>query len=397
MLQPKATIFGAVLAAVLFTAKVSSQVYVPAYGAVVEQCSAANILQNLTEFQALGVKFRGTTAQANALTWLKNKYLSYGYTAAQLVEDTYSYSGSSCKNLIVTKTGTLYPNIFVIVDGHYDTVVGPGTNDNGSGTAVILEMARLLQSIPTEYSVRFINFSGEEDGLMGSQHYVSSVVNGTTPKMNIRLVFNLDEVGGVAGETNDSIMCERDLSSPTSNNAQSSTMTTQLMNCVELYSPLNAILSYAYASDYMPFQSNNEIITGFYEANESPYPHSVNDVLSNMDPEYVHNVAKAAIGATMHFAVACTTCSLGNEEFSARSFDIFPNPAQTSVTIVSPAMAGQNYSYELINMLGSVVRKGVFTEAVETENIDISGITTGIYSLRLRSDGNIFTKKLIIQ
>lgn len=395
MFRFQAFLFTAMFAVVI-SGNSSAQVYVPAYGAVVSQCSAANILQDLTEFQALGVKYRGTAAQANALTWLKNKYLSYGYTADQLVEDTYSYSGSTCKNLIVTKIGTVYPDVFVIVDGHYDTVVGPGTNDNGSGTAVILEMARLLQSIPTEYSVKFINFSGEEDGLLGSQHYVSSVVNATTPKMNIRLLFNIDEVGGVAGETNNSIMCERDLSSPGSNNAQSNTMTNELMTCVDLYSTLNPILSYAYASDYMPFQSNGEIITGFYEANESPYPHSANDVLSNMDPAYVFEVAKAAIGATMHFAVACTTCSLSNADYPRPSFNIFPNPAENRVTIDCADLVGEDYSYELVNMLGSVVRKGNFLQAVRSEEVDISGLRGGVYSICLSSNGKTFTKKLVI-
>ncbi|MFN7331581.1 MAG: leucyl aminopeptidase, partial [Flavobacterium sp.] len=66
---------------------------------------------NLTEFEGLGVKRRGTAALQNTLDWLKSKYLSYGYTANQLQEFSYTYSGSSavCKNLVVTKIGTTYP------------------------------------------------------------------------------------------------------------------------------------------------------------------------------------------------------------------------------------------------------------------------------------------------
>jgi hypothetical protein len=91
---------------------------------VVNQCSQSNITTNLTQFEALGVKRRGTTSLQNTLDWLKNKYSSYGYTAAQMEEDSYTYSGSSavCKNLIVTKVGTTFPNIFVIVCGHYDYI-----------------------------------------------------------------------------------------------------------------------------------------------------------------------------------------------------------------------------------------------------------------------------------
>ena len=76
--------------------------------------------------------------------------------------------------------------------------------------ACILEMARVMQNVPTDYSVKFINFTGEEEGLNGSQHFVDAVVNATNPKMDIKLVFNIDEVGGVAGLTNNTITCERD-------------------------------------------------------------------------------------------------------------------------------------------------------------------------------------------
>ena len=244
-----------------------SQVFIQAYADRVNQCSQTNISSNLAEFEALGVKRRGTTALQNTLNWLKAEYLSYGYTASQMTENLYSNNGFTCKNLILTKVGTLYPNTFVIVCGHYDSIIGTGTNDNGSGTVAILEIARLLQNIPTEYSLKFINFSGEEDGLRGSQHYVTSVVNGTTPKMDIRVVFNLDEVGGVAGLTNNTITCERDTGNPTVNNAASNIKTQELITCTQLYSPLNTFLASAYASDYMTFEENSEVITGFFEKN----------------------------------------------------------------------------------------------------------------------------------
>jgi len=225
----------------IFTSS-NGQTFIQAYANVVNQCSQTNITNDLTEFEALGMKRRGTTALQNTLDWLKSKYASYGYTTNQIQEDAYTYSGSTAtvKNLVVTKVGTVYPDTYVIVCGHYDSIGGTGTNDNGSGVACILETARLLAAVPMEYSIKFINFSGEEDGLYGSQHYVTDIVNSTTPKMNIRLVFNLDEVGGVAGAVNNTITCERDMSSnPSTNNATSSTMTTQLMNCVTLYSPLS--------------------------------------------------------------------------------------------------------------------------------------------------------------
>ena len=76
----------------------------------------------LTEFASFGVKSTGSTNNNNAFNWLKNKYISFGYDASQISENAFTYGGNTTKNLILTKTGTLYPNTFVIVCGHYDTI-----------------------------------------------------------------------------------------------------------------------------------------------------------------------------------------------------------------------------------------------------------------------------------
>ena len=55
----------------LLTYSSFAQQYVPFYGSVVDQVSSTNILNNLTEFENLGVKRRGTTALQNTLDWLK--------------------------------------------------------------------------------------------------------------------------------------------------------------------------------------------------------------------------------------------------------------------------------------------------------------------------------------
>lgn len=385
----------ALLILVLVTNFSFSQTYIQRYADIVNQTSQTNVTTNLTEFEALGVKRRGTAALENTYNWLRDKYLSYGYSAGQLQEDIFTNAGNTCKNLIVTKVGTLYPNTYVIVCGHYDSITGTGTNDNGSGVATILEIARLLQYVPTEYSIKFINFSGEEDGLIGSQHYVSTVVNGTTPKMDIRLVFNIDEVGGVAGMTNNSITCERDTGSPTSNNAASNTMTNQLITCVGLYSPLNTVLSYAYASDYMPFEDNNEVITGFYETNESTRPHTSNDLLIYMDPVYNYNVAKAATGAVLHFAIASTT--LGETTFdNDLQMSFFPNPVKEKLNINFGLLANQKSTIKIVDIYGKVVKNSAFENPSIIEQMDLSNLAKGVYLVNVISEKGEINKKIII-
>ena len=278
---------------------------------------------------------------------------------------------------------------------HYDTVVGTGTNDNGSGVSVILETARLLKNIPTEYSIKFINFSGEEQGLLGSAHYVSSVVNATSPKMNIRLVLNIDEVGGIKGQTNDTVTCERDESnSPSANNAASNTFTQQLINCIKLYSPLKTNLSYAYASDYMPFQSNGEIITGLFEYNETPYAHTANDKYANLDPVYIYNIAKGTTGAVQHFAVASAAQNLDTctPKQIAGSFKFYPNPAKDFIQLEFLNSKTQRFSFVITDFEGRVLSK--------TENqtrVDISGLPKGSYLGTFYVEDQQISKKIIIE
>ena len=373
----------------------SAQTFVQAYQDRVNQTTQNNINSYLTEFATFGVKTTGSTNNNNAFNWLKNKYLAFGYTAAQISENAFTYNGATTKNLILTKTGTKYPNIFVIVCGHYDTIAGPGVNDNGSGTSVILEMARILKDVPTEYSIKFINFTGEEQGLRGSQNYVNTVVNATNPKMNIKVVFNIDQVGGVAGEVNNSITCERDTNNtPSTNNAASNTVTQELMNCVELYSPLQTNLSYAYGSDYMPFQSNGEVITGFYEFNESTRPHSASDTYANMDPVFVFNVTKAALGAVQHFATAdITTLSINDcpPEKMLQSLRIYPNPASDFINIEMLNTNLKDYSFNITDLSGKVL-----IQSENSKRIDISKLSSGIYFGTMTAEDQKLTKKIVI-
>ncbi|HEX8561398.1 MAG TPA: M28 family peptidase [Flavobacterium sp.] len=374
-----------------------AQSYVPFYGQVAEQVNEETILTNLTAFENFGVKYRGTAAQANTLSWLRAQYISYGYSESQLTEDVFTYGGSTCKNLVVTKMGTTYPNIFVIIDGHYDTVNGPGTNDNGSGTTIILEAARLLRNIPTEYSIKFIHFSGEEDGLIGSQHYVDNVVNSTSPKMNIRLLLNLDQVGGIAGMANNTVTCERDTGMPFSNNAASTSMTNQLANCIELYSPLETVIASAYASDYMPFENNGEVISGLYETNESPFPHTPNDLLVNMDPEYVYNIAKGTTGAMLHFAVACTNCNLGTADATNKDFILYPNPAHNLITLHKGTTSAESTSLKFTNVFGQEVYSISLNATLQIENIDVSHLVRGAYFVEITTGQDRHVQKLLIE
>lgn len=371
----------------------NAQSFIQAYQTRANEVTQTNITSLLQEFESYGVKTSGSTANNNTLNWLKAKYQTYGYSPSQITEDSFTVNGNATKNLIITKTGTVYPNIYIIICGHYDTIVGPGVSDNGSGTSILLEAARILKDVPTEYSIKFIHFSGEEQGLVGSYHYVNNVVfqNGTR-QMDIRLVFNIDQVGGKFSAPSNSVKCESDQSGLPGNNATSLSFTQQLAACTTLYSPLQTVMSNAYSSDYVPFEGKGDIITGFYETPQSQNEHTANDTFANVDPTYVFKVGKAAVGALQHFAIASSV--LATHETSSNLLEdikIYPNPAKDILNLEIPKEI-KNFSFEIKDMSGRLL------SAHENEKtINVSKLSSGVYLCTVKSDGETVTKKVIIE
>jgi aminopeptidase YwaD len=99
-------------------------------------------------------------------------------------------------NIIATKAGT--NNKTLVLGGHYDTVAAmPGANDNGSGTAVLLELARAISKRDLKESLVFIAFDAEEYGLIGSRYYTDHLTDADRAK--IQAMLNFDMLAGGKG------------------------------------------------------------------------------------------------------------------------------------------------------------------------------------------------------
>jgi hypothetical protein len=88
----------------------------------------------------------------------------------------FSYSGQTYYNVVGAHYGTIRPDDIYIVGAHYDSTSAganpaPGADDNGSGTAGVLEAARVLSRYEFEATLIFIGFDREEQGLLGSKAY----------------------------------------------------------------------------------------------------------------------------------------------------------------------------------------------------------------------------------
>lgn len=95
-----------------------------------------------------------------AAAYVDTQLQSYGYETTCQV---YEADGTTVRNIIAEVPGETRPGEIVVVGAHYDTDINsPGADDNASGVAGLLEMARMYRGLRTERTVRFVAFANEE-------------------------------------------------------------------------------------------------------------------------------------------------------------------------------------------------------------------------------------------
>ncbi|MGH7859668.1 MAG: M20/M25/M40 family metallo-hydrolase, partial [Candidatus Binatia bacterium] len=116
----------------------------------------------------------------------------------------YTVRGTEGANLEVEVTGTARPEEIVVVGAHYDTVPGsPGADDNASGVAALLEIARLLRGMKLERTLRLVGFVNEEAPFftteeMGSRRYAAEAA---AAGENVVAMFSLESLGYYSDES----------------------------------------------------------------------------------------------------------------------------------------------------------------------------------------------------
>jgi len=118
-------------------------------------------------------KYVSQPGNNKAIEYLTKTYASFGYTPEQQWFSPPQAQGGRTANVVNVKLGTENPELIYVVSSHFDSVVvGPGADDDTSGTAALLETARLLSDVPLPATVVFASFTGEEAGLLGSREFV---------------------------------------------------------------------------------------------------------------------------------------------------------------------------------------------------------------------------------
>jgi len=131
----------------------------------------------------------------NAAHYISRQWQAMGYP---IHTQGYYAHDIPCANLEITQRGIGNPDRVIVVAAHYDTIGGcPGANDNGSGLAVMIEMARVVRALRLTSTVRFVALVNEEPPFFGTEHMGSWIYAHHASKRgdDIQLAVILDTLG----------------------------------------------------------------------------------------------------------------------------------------------------------------------------------------------------------
>ncbi len=241
-----------------------------------------------------------------AAQFILERFQSYGLQARYM---EYRTNGT---NVLAVKTGVKYPNRQYIICAHYDDMpsgaLAPGADDNASGTCTVMEAARLLAPFNFDYTLIFIAFDEEEQGLIGSHAYADSAFNNGD---SILGVLNLDMITWDGNN---------DYAFSLYSNSNSLTFSNYTKNVFKIYQPVvvpTVIVSNMTSSDHASFWGKGYVaLCGIESFNDfNPYYHTIDDNFANVHMPYFLANTRASIAALMTFGL-----------------DYFMNIAHTPVT-----------------------------------------------------------------
>jgi len=312
------------------------------------------------------------------------------------IEETGNHE-DAWRNVVATRAGTLYPDEEVVICAHFDNTsqvaydVAPGADDNGSGTAAVIEAARLFAGESFERTVKFCLWTGEEQGMQGSEAYAA---NAYVMGDNIVGVYNFDMIA--YDSDGDDVM---ELHCGTVNS--SIDLGNLFMTVIDDYNigldPRQVTFGSTNRSDHASFWDYNyPAILGIEDFSDdfNPYYHTTNDIIANFDTSYFTYYVKAAIGAAATLAIPDTTVSIVDRPESLPSgFALhgnYPNPFNGATTISFTLTSKADIDLAVYDLLGRRVAQlyeGRLDGGSHRITWNAAEMSSGIYFYRLRANG----------
>jgi len=223
--------------------------------------------------------------------------------------------GSVGRNVYGIQTGTDYPNQYFMICAHYDDMptgtTAPGADDNASGTAAVLEAARVLTQYNSEYTIIYALWDEEEYGLIGAEYYAALA---HTAGDSIVGVVNLDMVAWDSGTDNIAEVHTRNV-------ANSNALKDEMLNINTLYNiglTLQTVNPGTGSSDQAAFWNEGYgailLIEDFQDFNA--YYHTTNDLVVHYNQPYYLKMCQTALGTVSTLANVTETVPVELASFS---------------------------------------------------------------------------------
>ena len=247
---------------------------------------------------------RNTDEISMATRYAYEQFAGYGLVVTY---HNYSWSGYPLRNVVAEKLGLVGPDEIYLITAHVDDLpagpLAPGADDNGSGSVAVLTAARLLAPHDFAHTLRFVLFTGEEQGLRGSAAYAAECA---ARGENIEGVVNLDMIGYNTGEPGFDAYAR---SGSQAGAPESRRLADVFSNVVGIYD-LN-LVPQRIDSDSYPLRHGSDqwsFLEHGYPAflviedmdDFTPYYHSVSDTLATLDLEYYADFTRAAVATFAH-------------------------------------------------------------------------------------------------
>jgi hypothetical protein len=259
----------------------------PRVQAVVDRIDAARWFADLETLSAWDRSSYATTSLAASRDWIAAQFAELGLEVATPAFTMNSPRGTITRhNVVGTWTGSGQPERWVVVGAHYDsrnavasaTLGTPGAEDNASGCAGVIELARALLPSQPLRSIQFICYAGEEQGLIGSQAHVQAL-QAAGDLDQVDLVVIMDMIGYSA---------DADLEALFESTAGQAAYLDRFTAMAATYAPeLATVISYdPFGSDHMPYINAGLRAALAIENDWDIYPHyhQSTDVPANLGP-----------------------------------------------------------------------------------------------------------------
>ncbi|MEW6013763.1 MAG: M28 family peptidase [Candidatus Zixiibacteriota bacterium] len=245
--------------------------------------SQDSLFSYTSRLQAFYRRYIGTDSNRAAANWIMGKFQEFGYDSVVL--DSFYISSYSvwAHNVLCYKIGATDPLHQIIIGAHRDAVSNsPGADDNGSGTAGVIEMARVLANLDTKMTFIFALFDAEEQGLLGSWNYANAA---KARGDSIVYMFNMDMIAHFNNSTQAKLY-----------HGPVTTYTVLWQSLADSLAGITGVLSGSSGgSDHYPFIQNGYQATFAHEYNFSTVYHSPRDSTNYMNFEYMTRMVKASL------------------------------------------------------------------------------------------------------